>query len=1190
MTKERVFEFFQRLKVEGKISLGMRLTVILTIILSMNVYAGAWSQTVNLKLENATLREVFKAVKQQTGVYFVFNEEEIADDHRLTMEVNDASLESAMSQILKGLPYSFECLEGMVVIKPMPQKDEKVKVLKGKVIDVHGEPLPGVTVMMEGSSRGCATDVNGEYMLVVENKHGIKIVYSFVGMHVETRTYTGQERIDVKMHEANLNMDEVVVTGYQTVNRRESASAVSVVKTDEIYVAGAASIDQMLQGQIPGLMVMNTSGEPSATPKIRIRGTSTINGNKAPVWVVDGVILEQNVPVSASDLNSEDAEYLIGNAISGISPQDIESITVLKDASATAIYGVKAANGVIVLTTKKGKLGKPRVSYHGEMVVNQRPSYRNFDLMNSAERMKLSKDIFEDGLMYGSTITLNPEDSYEGLLNELVNRRITRQEFAAKADEMAHRNTDWFDVLFRNSITHNHALSVAGGMEAIRYYFSAGYNNNQGAAKGSVSERFTSLAKVDVDLNKFISFSTKIDFSTTKNDGYSVVNPFSYAYKTSRTLKPYEDDGDYHLYKNSSNYNYNVLKELDNTGKEAKMNDFNALLNLNVKLGWGISYQGVFSYHNSTTNTRDWKTDESNFVTKIRGYEYKAYDENSDEYWKSALPYGGILNQENTSKSGYTVRNTLNYVQILNGVHDINVMVGAEIRGNSYKGTSVTGYGWIPEFGERFMPVYTTKFNDTYALNGALLPSNTNSISRVASFFGTASYTYNNRYVFNFNIRSDGANKFGSNPKYRWLPTWSIAGKWSLTNESFLSNFADKGHFIAIRGSYGVQGNIHDDSTPNLILEIQDRNPVSSLDKSTIYRLPNPDLRWEKTSSWNVAADFSFFEGRLSGSVDVYKKHTEDLIMDKTVALSNGKARLFMNAGEMDNHGVEGNLSIGLLRTKLFDWNFNVNFGRNINKVTLANDDFYNNKEEVDLMLAGNLAVEGEKVGTMYSFDYAGLSHENGYPLFYGKDGKLYHEGDVTMMRLVKSGSINPDVSGGFDTHLTFKKRLSLSVGFTYNIGGVKRLPSVYDNKNKAFDPVANVSTNLNDRWRKPGDEKYTDIPVLYNDRIADEFGYKGLRNMSDESQEFAYCTYLYDNSSVRVAKASYLRLRLIGLSYMMPEKLLNKVGISSMALRFQASTLHVWANKKWQGLDPETSEANIPILPSYSFGINVSF
>lgn len=488
------------------------------------------------------------------------------------------------------------------------------------------------------------------------------------------------------------------------------------------------------------------------------------------------------------------------------------------------------------------------------------------------------------------------------------------------------------------------------------------------------------------------------------------------------------------------------------------------------------------------------------------------------------------------------------------------------------------------------MPVYTTKFNDTYALNGALLPSNTNSISRVASFFGTASYTYNNRYVFNFNIRSDGANKFGSNPKYRWLPTWSIAGKWSLTNESFLSNFADKGHFIAIRGSYGVQGNIHDDSTPNLILEIQDRNPVSSLDKSTIYRLPNPDLRWEKTSSWNVAADFSFFEGRLSGSVDVYKKHTEDLIMDKTVALSNGKARLFMNAGDMDNHGVEGNLSIGLLRTKLFDWNFNVNFGRNINKVTLANDDFYNNKEEVDLMLAGNLAVEGEKVGTMYSFDYAGLSHENGYPLFYGKDGKLYHEGDVTMMRLVKSGSINPDVSGGFDTHLTFKKRLSLSVGFTYNIGGVKRLPSVYDNKNKAFDPVANVSTNLNDRWRKPGDEKYTDIPVLYNDRIADEFGYKGLRNMSDESQEFAYCTYLYDNSSVCVAKASYLRLRLIGLSYMMPEKLLNKVGISSMALRFQASNLHVWANKKWQGLDPETSEANIPILPSYSFGINVSF
>lgn len=1194
MKKKRISEFLQRLSVGRRILLTMKLTVVLTILFSVQVLANAGAQTISLKLENVTLREAFKILKQKTGVYFVYNEEELARDVRLNMELKEVSVENAMKQILTGLPYAFECLDDMVVIKPVaniPQQEEKVKVLKGRVTDVYGEPLPGVSVIVEGATRGCATNADGEYSLVIENKLGIKIVYSFVGMGTEIREWEGQEQINVKLHETNLSMEEVVVTGYQTLNRRESASAVSVVKTEDIYMAGATSIDQMLQGQIPGMMVMNTSGEPSATPKIRIRGTSTINGNKAPVWVVDGVILEQDVPVTASDLNSEDAEYLVGNAIAGISPQDIETITVLKDASATAIYGVKAANGVIVLTTKKGKTGKPSVSYHGEVLVNQRPSYRNFDRMNSAERMELSKDIFEDGLRYNSNITLNPDDSYEGLLNELINRRITRQEFADLAMKMANRNTDWFDILFRNAVTHNHALSVQGGSEQMKYYFSAGYNNNQGGAKGSLSERFTSLAKVDVKLNDYINFMAKIDYSTTKNEGYTVVNPFLYAYKTSRTIKPYEEDGSYHMYKQSSQYYFNALKELENTGKDVKSNDFNALLNLNVNLLSGLSYQGTFSFHNSTTKLRDWRTEESNSITAIRGYEYKQYDENDDEYWKSTLPYGGILSVTNTAKSGYTIRNALNYVRIFNDLHDVNVYLGSEIRGNQYKGESITGYGWTPNFGERFMPVFTDSFNNMYALSGRLLPTNTNSISRVASFFGTASYTYDNRYVANFNIRSDGANKFGSNPKYRWLPTWSVAGKWHLSNENFMAGFADKGNYLSIRGSYGVQGNIHDDATPNLILQISDRNTVSNLDKSTIYRLPNPDLRWEKTSSWNVALDFVLLNGRLSGSVDVYKKHTEDLIMNKTVALSTGRQRLYINAGQMDNSGFEGNLSLKLLKSKKFDWDFNVNFGRNLNKVTLANEDFYNNLEEVNLMLNGNLAVEGEKLGMMYSFDYAHLSHENGYPLFYGKDGKLYHDGDPTRMRLVKSGSIYPDLSGGFDTQLTFMRRLSLTLGFTYSIGGVKRLPAVYDDKERVFDPVANVSTNLKDRWRKPGDEAYTDIPVLYNSNIAEDFFYDGLSNCSSEdpgSREM--CSYFYDRSTARVAKADYLRLRLIGLSYIVPEKILKNVGISSMAIRFQASNLHVWADKKWKGLDPETPEANIPILPSYSLGINVSF
>lgn len=1166
----------------------MRLTLLLTMFFSFTAIARVSSQSVTLKLENASLRETIKELKNQTGVYFVFNEEEIASlNVKLSMVMTNEPFEKALDRIFEDLPFTYEYSEGVVILKPTPQKkdDVKLKLIKGKVVDTDGMPLPGVSVVVEGTTRGVASDVNGLFQMMIENKVGQKLLFSFVGMEQKVITWQGQDSLNVVMKYAAVDVEEVIVTGYQTLNRRESASAVSVVKTDDIYMAGAASIDQMLYGQVPGLMVMNTSGEPSATPKIRIRGTSTINGNKAPVWVVDGVILEQNVPITASELNSEDAEYLIGNAISGISPQDIESITVLKDASATAIYGVKAANGVIVLTTKKGRAGRPTVSYHGEVVVNERPSYRKFDRMNSVERMQLSKDIFEQGLSYNSNISLDPADSYEGLLNELNNRRMSKEEFALRSTEMANRNTDWFDVLFRNAVTHSHNLSIGGGSEGAKYYFSAGYNNNQGGAKGSVSERFTSVARVDAVVGKYINFMAKIDFSTTKNEGYSVVNPFSYAYNTSRTVRPYDEDGDYHFYKKDSKYLYNVLNELAETGKESKANDFNALLNLNVKLYDGLSYQGTFSYHNSSTNQRDWKTEESASVASIRGYNYKQYDENDDEYWKSALPYGGVLDQSNTLKTGYTVRNALSFIKVLGKVHDMNIMVGSELRGTKYEGVRSTGYGWTPTYGERFMPVQTDSFLGSYISN--MYPINTNSISRIASFFGTATYTYGNRYVINFNIRSDGANKFGSNPKYRWLPTWSIAGKWLLANEGFMSRFIQNGHNISVRGSYGIQGNIHDDATPNLILEVGDRNSISNLDQSTIYRLPNPDLRWEKTTSWNIAVDFSLWDHRLTGSLDVYKKHTEDLIMEKTVATSNGKSRLYMNAGEMDNQGIEGNLSVQIIRRKNLNWKFNVNFGRNTSEVTLANDDLYSDLEVVTKMLEGNLAIKGEKLGSMYSFRYGGLSGENGYPLFYGKDGKLWHEADPKRMELVRSGSIYPDLSGGFDTQLTFKKRLSLSLGFSYNLGGVKRLPRVYADKGSALNPVANVSTNWNKRWRKPGDELYTDIPVLYNKRVASNFD----RNVSaEELSTVEDCTYFYDLSDLRVAKADFLRLRSVGLSYIMPENLLRMAGISSMMIRFQASNLFVWAHKDWKGLDPETPEANIPILPSYSLGINVSF
>ena len=314
---------------------------------------------------------------------------------------------------------------------------------------------------------------------------------------------------------------------------------------------------------------------------------------------VDGVILEQSVPFTASDLNSEDAEYLIGNAISGISPQDIESITVLKDASATAIYGVKAANGVIVITTKKGQIGKPRITYNADVVFNQRPAYRNMDRMNSAERMQLSKEIVEAGLDYPR---IPDGDSYEGLLEQLYAKEITTSEFQNQVMVLQKRNTDWFKEIFRNTVTHTHTLTVSGGSQDARYYFSASYNKNPGTSRGSSSERFTTTAKIDVVVNKALDFSVKTTYSTTTNKGFhSSVDPFNYAYQRSRTLPAYNEDGSYHLYDRGNGLYYNFLKEQANTGDEGKINDFTALLSLNLKLVDGLSYGGVFSFQKGIT-------------------------------------------------------------------------------------------------------------------------------------------------------------------------------------------------------------------------------------------------------------------------------------------------------------------------------------------------------------------------------------------------------------------------------------------------------------------------------------------------------------------------------------------------------------------------------------------------------------
>ena len=1059
----------------------------------------------------------------------------------------------------------------------------------GHVVDENDEPLIGVAIREKNGDEATVSRIDGEFQITV-NGTAPQLEFSYIGMKTQVVAIRKNETgLTVRMEPDHQQVSEVVVTGYQRMSRRESAAAISQVKMKDVFTPSAMNLDQMLQGKIPGMAVMIQSGEPSSTPTIRIRGNSTINGNKAPVWVVDGVIMSDIVPFTASDLNSPDAAYLIGNNISGVSPQDIETITVLKDASATAIYGVKAANGVIVVTTKKGKASAPNITYDFNLNTSTKPSYSHLQLMNSQERVQLSKDIFDARLQYPRVPTL---ESYEGALQKLFNKDITQAEFEREVRYYELMNTDWFDILFRNATTQNHNISLNGGSERVRYYSSMSYNDSPGIAKGSESNRFTALNKIFVKINKIFDAELKLEISNQQNTGFFTVTPFTEAFNTSRAIPVYGRDGELYYYsKGTSNngVNYNVLNELNTTGMKSTSRRMGGVFNFNARLLEGLTYTLTGSYYWNSNKNHKWATDHSYYVSNIRGYPYGAYERGDSKYNTSPLAQGGIYALTNTFNDSYTVRNTLNYINVFAKKHEVNVFAGVEIRSDKYNGNSQQYYGWEDQYGQSISPAYTTRYLSILQSDANLRPQLTNQLTQIGSYFGSASYTFDNRYVINGNIRSDGANKFGSNPKYRWLPTWSVAGKWYVSNEKWFKkmNFIDN---FAIRASYGIQGNIHDNATPYLIVRMKDYNDITGLREGVIDRLPNPDLRWEKTKSYNIGVDASFFEGRLTFTFDKYGKRTEDLITNMTVSPTTGRSYLSMNAGKAINEGYEGAVSIDVLRGKIIDWNLSFNFSHNTNEIRYAYEAKLTDKEMFQNMVAGNVATLGQPLGTIYSFRFAGLSPENGYPLFYTTDGRKVHEGDYEAMELVPSGSIYPDLTGGFDTRITYKKNLSLSVGFSYQLGGVKRLPSLYGNLNYAFDPTRNAPSFFNNRWRQPGDEGLTDIPALYDTTIANNFPAELMGLYDDNTWADVRMVSMYDHSDLRVAKSDFLRLRNVTLSYRLPHEWLRPLRIRELTLRLQGSNLFTLKSSKWEGLDPETAYANMPLMPSFNLGINVMF
>jgi TonB-dependent outer membrane receptor, SusC/RagA subfamily, signature region len=499
---------------------------------------------VSLDIKSETLDKILIYIKDVSGQRIIFNENQLNKVTLKNISFRSLPIKEAIDLVLEGTSFKCEIVDGVYVIKLNTHNQPSKRItVTGYVLDVNKQPLPGVYISLKNSSTIASTDENGNYSITftVVNTNPV-LVFSFVGMETREIAYRGNNVINVTLKEDAAEIKEVVITGFQTLNKREATSSIVTLKAKDIIEPVGTSVDQMIQGKVAGMSVMQMTSTIGAAPKIRIRGSSTIIGNREPVWVLDGVVLTDPVKLDATELNSMDRVNLIGNAISGLNPEDIDRIDVLKDASATALYGSKAANGVIVITTKRGKVGAPIIRYSNSISFISKPTYNKLDRMNSNERIELSQEIEARGLQYNG---FSPSDvGYEGALKRLWDGKISMEQFNREVKNLKEVNTDWYDLLFRNSFSNSHTLSVSGGSNKTTYYFSVGYSNQQGAQLKEKGERFNFMTNLNFNLTKRLTVNA-IMSSSINTIGRPTEDLYKYAYNTSRAIPAYNADGSY---------------------------------------------------------------------------------------------------------------------------------------------------------------------------------------------------------------------------------------------------------------------------------------------------------------------------------------------------------------------------------------------------------------------------------------------------------------------------------------------------------------------------------------------------------------------------------------------------------------------------------------------------------------------
>ena len=1174
-----------------KIFLVMKLVVILLVVFAMNLSASVYSQNnkFDISLKKVSLKEVFKEIMLQSDYCFMYNNEDVSEIKDLSINQNDVLLKQILDVVFKGTQLTYVIKDNVIVVKKKSTEEQlspimqiKTRVLKGTVKDKDGNLLPGVSVVVKGTQSGVATDIDGKFEIKVDDKPGVILVLSFVGMKTKEVKVGNKTMINVVLEPDTENLEEVVVTGFQTISKERATGAFDKVDSEQINKP-SSSISERLVGMISGVQ---TTVDAEGNVDFEIRGQTSLLADAQPLVVVDGFPIEGD--------------------FSSINPNDVESVTILKDAAASSIWGAKSANGVIVITTKKGQKGKTKVEVSSFVKFGNKLDLDYVNPMASSaeviayEKKGFASDFFGGPWAPASFNISNVTSGYSQAvtaMNEHRLGRISENEMNSILDRLSKQNnkSQIEKYLLNAPFTQQHNINISGGTDNISNVLSLMYENSTNYYKGNNVNKFMVNYRNEIKVTKWLNFdfSGMMQYNINNHDGVSIgdisnLAPYDMLVNSDGSLADLSNTYFYLPILNElvpidafpySDWSYNPITEYKN--RDLVRTDLNAriMTGLKLKIIEGLDFTTKLQYQLFTTKNKDYYSDKTFSVRKMVNTTSK-WDQNYNTVPVANLPLGGILEMNNTTVKSYNFRNQINFVRTFAEKHSINFVAGSELSSRVYEYTkNPRSYGYdddrltVGEFPNGTENLIGWEGYKLYYWDVDL--GYTNSFKyqtdRYFSLYGNLAYTFDDKYTFTGSLRTDASNLITDDPSYRYSPFWSAGMGWQIGKEEFMGtiDWLDR---LNVRLTYGCGGNVDKSTSFKPLISVNGTsNRYTKEITASISSYGNPTLRWEKTQSVDLGFDFSVLRGKLYGNIDFYNKKSSDLIVDQTIASIHGTTSQKLNNGEMVNKGVELNLGTTIpLQGNDIIWSSNINFAYNKNKIT----SLYKAKYAMyDLYDGGTYAyVEGYNANTLWSLRYAGM-HNFGTeadpswgPSFHGVDGDRYGFRswppgvDAREYESNEGTTVAPYIVGFKNSFKIYD--FNLSFLFTGKFGHVFRRQSFN------YPAMTGGNTNINDKYAEVANDngsKYPSIPDNeYRYYFWDRF--------------YPYMDFLTEN-------ASHIRFQEVNLTYAFPRKILNRIGLKALSVYAQANNIGTILFNDYNE-DPEYPKGTMKPQTTYVLGI----